>query len=1225
MQFKLKLFFIFIFSLAFGSSLNSYAQKASSINRDSIAAVRQHIQDSLKEAQALANKARQRSIDSARKARQHILDSTATARQGALELAKEARKRFIDSMNLARKERLDSMHNVRKHFTDSLNAIRKYKESRHYRDSVTRSRTAIANLLKAKRQAYIDSLTAARKHVIDSVNHIRQVAIAAMRAVQKRRTDSMERIRKYKESRRYRDSVTVFKKARLDSMMRYRKHFADSVIAYRKHFSDSLAKARKIIAENLQAQRNKRMDSLKDARKKRADSLMAVKTKHMNALKAEQKKKEQKTQFALEAKIKKKHEAWSNEQMLKKKWSLKRKIVQNTFTRYNYYYNANRKMDEALANMQRIRRDNYDSLIDLYPFDPNRDSTILSSDMDSILHKVSVGIQIHDPRVKWDDDLYLLMGQADYYKGRYNDAGTAFHYIISMDEQRKKKGQQQKDKKETSIVETDKKTMLDFLKHKSVHNEAILWLSRTFTESNQPEKSESVLALLEADSNLPKNLLGKVALERAFLALKENNYKEASKQLALAANDKYLPDWLRLRSAYLNGELLQRQGMYTASAEAFATVLDLGPKIDMDFYSRKYMALNTMYAGNDPKDAISTLKKVLDDGKYISYYEQIYYLLGVISANGADYANAETYLNKGLHVYKTTKKQKAISFAELGNIYYATGDYIAAKHAYDSASLLASHAPNDSLVMLAVLRSKALNDLTGPATILHDQDSLLALAKMSGREQRNIVRKYLKHLQELRDDSIFRAENAGVTSAAATEPGEENAGGGWYFSNPMLMQQGSNEFKRKWGNRPNVDNWRRNSALTFAATSNNNAGLNNTGANLEGNPNLDESGLPTEEYLLACIPTNPDQQAKAYVLIQKAYVDMADAYIRKLDDYTLALKALDTMDQRFPSNDMQARVIYLRYIIALRMHDFDKAKQYSQQLMNDYPATEYAKLVKPSEDGANMPNPAGITADSFYQQTYRMLLDRQYNEVLIRVVQARSLYRIPRYTQQFTLLRAMALAGQQEYGKADTALNEFFMFKPTDSLKAIGEAVRNYIARYKPPPAAQPTTKGSTNNVSGINKTLNSGNAPSSDTTTGSKSNNNTINPNTGQSNSSGGYIYAPNSKHFCVIALPGLDTRALGIKAAVTDFNTFKFSSSGLSLNMDVLTPQQSLLAIKSFNNAADAKNYMISLESKSEIFRDYKTQEYSIFIISASNYIQLFVDHTITTYMGFYRANYR
>src|SRR5690606_22403692 len=132
----------------------------------------------------------------------------------------------------------------------------------------------------------------------------------------------------------------------------------------------------------------------------------------------------------------------------KKRWTAPRKVLQNTFTRYNYYFNANLKMKEAEENMRRVKRDNFDMLITLFSFNPDVDSAKLKSDMDTIIQKTSMGIQLHDPRGKWQDDLYMIMGQAYYYKGDYENAANAFKFVIHEAEKaRKEKLKKDKDAK----------------------------------------------------------------------------------------------------------------------------------------------------------------------------------------------------------------------------------------------------------------------------------------------------------------------------------------------------------------------------------------------------------------------------------------------------------------------------------------------------------------------------------------------------------------------------------------------------------------------------------------------------------------------------------------------------------------------------------------------------------------------------------------------------------
>src|SRR5439155_4000915 len=48
---------------------------------------------------------------------------------------------------------------------------------------------------------------------------------------------------------------------------------------------------------------------------------------------------------------------------------------------------------------------------------------------------------------------------------------------------------------------------------------------------------------------------------------------------------------------------------------------------------------------------------------------------------------------------------------------------------------------------------------------------------------------------------------------APTDLFSDNTKGDWYFYNPALKSKGFTDFKGKWGNRPNSDNWRRLAAI----------------------------------------------------------------------------------------------------------------------------------------------------------------------------------------------------------------------------------------------------------------------------------------------------------------------------------------------------------------------------------------------------------------------------
>lgn len=1203
--FKILLFIIFCFGLSFQAGVFSYAQTK-------------------KKTSAPAAKQTTKPADSATVARQRALDSTRRVQQHSLDSMKTARSRYADSVKA-----------IRKHTTDSLTAIRKYRESKKYQDSVMHARQAKVDKMRAVQKQYFDSLKASRKKILDSTIAARKHVTDSVKKIQQHRTDSLAVIRKYKESKRYKDSVSVSRQLKMDSMRAVRKHYTDSAIASRKHVLDSAKAVRKTYFDSLTNVRKHALDSLKAVRKVKTDSLAKVKEQRAKDQKAREKLRQDKAKLALELKIKKRHEAWNNDKMLKKKWSLPRQAIQNTFTRYNYYFNADKKMDEALANMQRANRENLDSIIALFPFDPDKDSTKLAPDMDSIIRKVSVGTQIHDPRTKWGDDLYLLLGQAYFYKGNYENAITSFRYTVSMYDRFKKKPTTSKpSSKETpSISEEKKKSLLDFMKHKTVHNEALLWLARTYTQAGRFSDAESVLDLLGADSKFPEDLHGRLALENAFLSLKQKNIRTASKQLPIVAADNNVPYWLRLRATYLSGQLAQKQNDYNGAAGYFRDVIDMQPKIEMDFYARKNLAYSLMLAGGDQKEAIAALKRMLNDGKYATYYEQVYFILGQLSINSNNTKDALVYLQKSISSPKSTRKQKALSFASMGNVYYNSGNYELAKLSYDSASIIGGRAL-DTAIAVAVRRGKSLDDVIGPLRAIHTQDSLLALGTMTDKEQRAAIRRYIRHLEQLKADSIYRAENGGLNSANFTDAGSlDNNVSSWYFSNAGQMQQGQNDFKRKWGTRPLADNWRVSSLSGFTSVSNNaNSGSNAT-AEATGSVDLDENGMPTEASLLAFIPTTKEKQDETKLRIQRGYIDLANAYVRQLQDYPRALQTLDTLDKRFPENDHKAQAYYLRYLIALRQNQLDKAQQYSQQLQQEFPSSQYTALVRPSEDskgGIDTKIPVG----TFYNETYDLLQRHEYTQVIHNADMARHQYGDQRYQQRFTILEGEALAATGSYNKADTLISDFLKNNPSDSLKDWAEAVMNYIAKNKPV-----EVKDSTKNLApGLQHPVPPGmpGQPVAPTAPGT-TNTDPTQPNLPQPTVDSSktatvaeqvpatYTYKPSDEHFFVFAFNKMEPRAMGVKAGLTDMNSIKFSNLGLTTGLEMLSAQSGLVIVRSFKDLARAKIYLNALRTSPQVLRDYNEGEYNIFLISSKNLLKLKADKDLPAYLDFYKKQYK
>ncbi len=1115
----------------------------------------------------------------------------------------------------------DSIKIARKHAADSAVAVRNYRNSKHYKDSVVRARTSHTNALKNARKVHVDSMKAARDGSNKAMLNKRKAATDSVKAIQKLRTDNMAQIKKYKGSKRYADSVTIAKRKHTDAIKRVIKMHNDSIATIRRHTLDSSRAIRKHVTDSIKIARTKSMDSMKVVRKRRLDSLAKIKAAKDKSFKAKDKQAEQKKNLALSIKMKQKHEAFTNQSMLKKKWSPFRRLTQNSFTHYNYYYNANRKMEEANANMLRGGiKENYDTLIRLYPFDPDKDSSLLAADMDSIIRKVSVGIQIHDPRVKWANDLYLLMGQAYYFKGNYNNAAATFKYIISSDEEAKKleqKASGERPKSGASIVE-DEHSKLDFLKHKSVHNDAILWLARTFVQAKQVENGQAVLSLLSSDPNLPDDLEGKVAAGKAFAYYNDNNYSATSEQLEIVMEDENLPDWLRMRAAFLNGQLLQNDGKYKAAVASFERALDFFPKIEMDFYARKNIAYNTLMAGGDVNDGIKPLKKVLNDTKYVTYYDQVYFVMGKMAAKANKTDDAIEYLTLSATTPKATKKQKALSYVALGDVFYDKGNYPLAKNAYDSAAKYAGTNSKDNTVTAALQKSKALNEISQPFDIIQDQDSLMALAAMSKKEQLSVVRSYIQDLEKKMKDSALNVQDAGSIAATPVEPTGDpaDAAATWYFSNPSIMQQGAAEFKRKWGNRTLTDNWRRAASIGFANTGAGGSSANTEEETTEETPADSKKGLPTEESLLAKIPNTKAQKDASMRISQRAYIALAKAYMKQLDDHVQASNTLDTLDRRYPDHNQKEEELYLRYQIAIRENKLDKAQGYATEFLAKFPESKYAESLKPKTVAkVSEAKIDGKIVSQYYDETYSLIEQHQYTDALMHIDAAKKAYNDPVYKKRFQVAEAMAYAGQTNYNMADTLISQFIAANPADSLTPWASSVSAFIrdirktgkpSWYKdlPPGTVKATeVKPVASPVKPIEvKPL----VP--------------LKP----SDIPDAYLYKPEEKHLVLIVVPGLDSRTMKLKYALKSFDSLTGAADKHTRLVDMYYRDLAVIVVREFSNAAEATQYTDTLAT-TEVFKDYKADELHTYIISVSNYKKMFYDKNAEAYKNYYNAYYK
>lgn len=1144
--------------------------------------------------------------DSLLKQRQIKIEAERIKRQFTLDSTRKARKHILDSSIQAHKIAFDKIKAQQKKRTDSLNAIRKYKECKKYKDSIERVRTYKLDSIKSIRKRIFDSTKNARQRIIDSNLKVRKHKSDSIKAIQKQRFDSLNTIRKYRESKRYSDSVKVIRQSRLDSISNARKIINDSLRTARINILDSINNIRKAKLDSLTKSRKERADSLKKISEMRADSFARMRETREKMTKAEQKKKQDNFKLQLGLKMKKKQDAWSNEKMLKKRWTWVRSGFQNMFTRYNYYYNANRKLLEAQANMDRRKKDNYEKLIDLFPFDPNKDSTVFASDMDTIIRKASIGIQIHDPRNKWADDLYYLMGQAYYYRGDFVKAEACFKYLIGLEKTLKNKKNKKQKAEKNGILSSEKNMFFNFLKHKSVYNDAILWLTRTYADNQREEEAEAIIDLLDASEKVSSKMKAKIALEKANLKIREEQYDLASIELSKALKSKAVDIKTRQRASFLSAQLYSQQQQHDSAVVYYKKNIKINPALEMDFYAHKYWAEENISANTNTDKALSKLKSILKDNKYMPYHEQVYYLLGNLAANSHNEKEALNYLYKGIKQTKSSNKQKALSYASIGNIYYNTKQYNNAKKAYDSSSYFAKNIKDNPSINVAIKRSSLLGRIVEPYNVLTYSDSLLKLSQMSEKDQKEVIKKYLKLLEKNKEDSIFNVQNpSNGGNTLANMSGNNNTNANWYFSNSNSVQQGYNEFKRKWGNRPLVDNWRRSNNASISINGNNNTSNSTTSDEEEVEDN--QQG-PTEKSLLAAIPKTSKEIDKLKDDIQNAYINISKVYINDLNEYKEGIATLDSLNTIYPNHNYKDAELNIRYLAAIQQGQFEKSEKLRQQLLSSYPDSKYAKTLGDNDD-LELQKEAQKNVSQYYDETYNMAMEKKYSEALERSKVAQKVYTNEVYIRRFKVLEAIAQIGLGEYLKADTLVKAYLTDNKSDSLKPWIEAIQRFIVDLKIADTGKIKIKANNastdtivNNV-GIKSIVKSETAATIDTS----------------------YKYTANTPHFCLFVLEEDESKILGFKAGIEDFSRIKFSGLALTFNEGLISKNQFYILVQSFKSSSEAKIFMKNILKEKELFRELNPKEYQTYIISENNFNTLKASQNLKGYIHFYNKNYK
>jgi len=915
------------------------------------------------------------------------------------------------------------------------------------------------------------------------------------------------------------------------------------------------------------------------------------------------------------------------------KYGFTKRVYQNLVTRDNYYFNARNKLNDVITRAKLSWKDDYSKLLPFYNYSVDLTSKY-KTDLDTIIYKITCGILLHDLRNSWTDDLYLLMGKTYLFGKKFDSAQYVFQYVNYIYAP-KDDGYDIPIGSNASntnglftISSSEKASLLKKISAKPpARNDNFLWMARNYLEQDKLPEASGLISLLRSDPNFPQRLQVDLHELTAYLFYKQQVYDSAAWHLqkALDNSDGRLE---QARWEYLCGQLYQLANKNTEAINLFERSI----KHTIDPYMDVYARLNVVTLSSAAKKEnalqqnLTDLYKLGKRDKYENYRDIIYYAAALLQMQQKNYPAAANDLQKSIFYSTDNILQKQKSILLMANVNFKIRNYIKSSNNYDSLQIPILQQEDKTI---AETRKPALKSIAINLNTIHEQDSLQILAAMKDEDRNNAIKKVLRQIkkqQGLKDEDIdfgntaLNQNNSNTTSLFNTGG---NANTGFYFLNPNLKAQGFNEFKSTWGNRPNVDNWRRQSAV---------AGRINA-VNTVGNGQIntitkeDKDKLVSFDGLLKNIPLTKERMDSSNHKIALALFNNGEVFQNKLEEYPSAIESYEELFKRFPQNRFGDQALFnlvYCYIKAGNQHKADSAKNLLTKM---YPYSKYTATINKSYASTNQ----NEAATKKYEDIYNLFIEGRFEEAKQQKQLADKQFGKNLWTPQLLFIEAVYYAKQKQDSAAISDLQSLATNFPKNPMAEKAKTMIDVLKRRKE----------IENYLTNLNVTKNEDapqkrvdlNAPitviqqkliKKDTITQAIS---TIPkpldkpaPQAAVVNNS--FAFNPVDPQYEMVILNKVDEIFVNeVKNSFNRFNLEKYYNEKYELSITKLNDQYSLLLIGPFKNSGDAINYNDNVRAfaGSRIIPWLSADKYKFSIISDNNLNILKSNKDIAAYTKF------
>jgi hypothetical protein len=702
------------------------------------------------------------------------------------------------------------------------------------------------------------------------------------------------------------------------------------------------------------------------------------------------------------------------------KWTVPRRLIQNTITHYNFYFNTNNKLNDVLARAKSQFREDYTQLLPFYNY--SLETTARDKrNLDSVIDKVNSAILLRDMRNSWADNMYMLMGRAYFYKNNLDSAHILFQFVNYAFAPRDPDGyplpigsNQEEGGNAFSVSTNEKRNIIkkSFSQPPS-RNESFVWQIRTYFQQENLTKGAVLIEVLKQDPNFPARLQPSLHEMQALYFYKIKQWDSAASYLILAL-DNATDQGEQARWEYLIAQLNERSGNPSISK----TWYEKSASHTLDPALEVYARLNAIRQnkregakGDYIQKNLDALRRMARKEIYGPYLDIIYYVAAEMELERNNKAAARVYFKKCITYANGSGDNRDRAFLKLGWIFMEDQMYPEAKYSYDSVNV-SNPAIADSLKML-IDRKQALSHIVPEILTIQRQDSLQRIAAMTPAERDSYIKKILRAYrkqQGLSEEDFSGGSGSGgygfKTNNTNANLFNNSGTADWYFYNQSLKAKGYNEFKSKWGNRPNVDNWQVQSMINRQ-----NAGVAPGGNNLKLNGAETAPATPaakelTAQSLLEAVPLTAEKLKKSKDSVENALFALGKSLQDYIPDYRNALKAYDSLETRFPDTRYFQEALYNQYFCYIHLDDSLNAARILALMKQKFPSGRYITLIEnPPKGPADLP--VRTQATTAYEKVYEHFIEGSFDQAAAEKLKLDSMYGEKYWTPQLLYIEAL--------------------------------------------------------------------------------------------------------------------------------------------------------------------------------------------------------------------------